>query len=208
MKRYCIIILFGIVLLFQTGCSIDWKKGTSTVINKTKEIYEEKVIKDTDDSTVDTEDFIYISQEDVEKEANRVVEIMMNAFREEDAESLKALFSEFAHEEYVDLDTQIAESFEFIDGDIISFGNVLAGYAGGSTSATHGDIKTLYQGLVYDITTDTGKSYTIRVNGIYNFRMNESKVGVYSIYIMDDIIRKKRSNYGDDEGTFWIGKNE
>ncbi len=198
MKRYCIIILSGIVLLFQTGCSIDWKKGTNTVINKTKEIYEEKVIKDIDDSTVDTEDFIYISQEDVEKEANRVVEVMMNAFREKDAESLKTLFSEFAHKQY-DLDTQISDAFEFIDGNIVSVGKTLAGYGGGSTSATHGAVQTIYHGVVYDITTDTEKKYTLTFNGFYNFRSHEDQIGVLCIYITDD--DKYNVYSGDNPGA-------
>lgn len=125
------------------------------------------------------------------QEAERVVNIVINALKEKDADAIKNLFSEYARKEDSDIDKQIEDMFNFIDGNIVSTGEILAGYSGGSTSAERGDIKTLYSGSIYDVTTDKGKTYFITIDGIYNFNWNEDKEGVYLINVLDNIASKK-----------------
>lgn len=193
MIRRRIIILMGTLLLLLTGCTIDWKKSAQFAAGKAKEMYEKYEEKNQTDSDNNTEEDIYIviSEEEVNQEAERVVNIVINALKEKDADAIKNLFSEYARKEDSDIDKQIEDTFNFIDGNIVSTGEILAGYSGGSTSAERGDIKTLYSGSIYDVTTDKGKTYFITIDGIYNFNWNEDKEGVYLINILDNIASKK-----------------
>ena len=193
MIRRRIIILMGTLLLLLTGCTIDWKKSAQFAAGKAKEMYEKYEEKNQTDSDNNTEEDIYIviSEEEVKQEAERVVNIVINALKEKDADAIKNLFSEYARKEDSDIDKQIEDTFNFIDGNIVSTGEILAGYSGGSTSAERGDIKTLYSGSIYDVTTDKGKTYFITIDGIYNFNWNEDKEGVYLINILDNIASKK-----------------
>lgn len=193
MIRRRIIIPMGTLLLLLTGCTIDWKKSAQFAAGKAKEMYEKYEEKNQTDSDNTTEEDIYIviSEEEVKQEAERVVNIVINALKEKDADAIKNLFSEYARKEDSDIDKQIEDTFNFIDGNIVSTGEILAGYSGGSTSAERGDIKTLYSGSIYDVTTDKGKTYFITIDGIYNFNWNEDKEGVYLINILDDIASKK-----------------
>ncbi len=177
----------------MSGCTIDWKKSAEFAAGKAKEMYEKYDEKNQTDSDNTTEEDIYIviSEEEVNQEAERVVNIVINALKEKDADAIKNLFSEYARKEDSDIDKQIEDTFNFIDGNIVSTGEILAGYSGGSTSAERGDIKTLYSGSIYDVTTDKGKTYFITIDGIYNFNWNEDKEGVYLINILDDIASKK-----------------
>lgn len=193
MIRRRIIILMGTLLLLLTGCTIDWKKSAQFAAGKAKEMYEKYEEKNQTNSDNNTEEDIYIviSEEEVKQEAERVVNIVINALKEKDADAIKNLFSEYARKEDSDIDKQIEDTFNFIDGNIVSTGEILAGYSGGSTSAERGDIKTLYSGSIYDVTTDKGKTYFITIDGIYNFNWNEDKEGVYLINILDNIASKK-----------------
>ncbi len=193
MIRRRIIILMGTLLLLLTGCTIDWKKSAQFAAGKAKEMYEKYEEKNQTNSDNNTEEDIYIviSEEEVNQEAERVVNIVINALKEKDADAIKNLFSEYARKEDSDIDKQIEDTFNFIDGNIVSTGEILAGYSGGSTSAERGDIKTLYSGSIYDVTTDKGKTYFITIDGIYNFNWNEDKEGVYLINILDNIASKK-----------------
>ena len=193
MIRRRIIILMGTLLLLLTGCTIDWKKSAQFAAGKAKEMYEKYEEKNQTDSDNTTEEDIYIviSEDEVNQEAERVVNIVINALKEKDADAIKNLFSEYARKEDSDIDKQIEDMFNFIDGNIVSTGEILAGYSGGSTSAERGDIKTLYSGSIYDVTTDKGKTYFITIYGIYNFNWNEDKEGVYLINVLDDIASKK-----------------
>ena len=193
MIRRKIIILMGTLLLLLTGCTIDWKKSAQFAAGKAKEMYEKYEEKNQTDSDKTTEEDIYIviSEEEVKQEAERVVNIVINALKEKNADAIKNLFSEYARKEDSDIDKQIEDTFNFIDGNIVSTGEILAGYSGGSTSAERGDIKTLYSGSIYDVTTDKGKTYFITIDGIYNFNWNEDKEGVYLINVLDDIASKK-----------------
>lgn len=193
MIRRRIIILMGTLLLLLTGCTIDWKKSAQFAAGKAKEMYEKYEEKNQTDSDNTTEEDIYIviSEEEVKQEAERVVNIILDALKEKDADAIKNLFSEYARKEDSDIDKQIEDTFNFIDGNIVSTGEILAGYSGGSTSAERGDIKTLYSGSIYDVTTDKGKTYFITIDGIYNFNWNEDKEGVYLINILDNIASKK-----------------
>lgn len=193
MIRRRIIILMGTLLLLLTGCTIDWKKSAQFAAGKAKEMYEKYKEKNQTDSDNTTEEDIYIviSEEEVNQEAERVVNIVINALKEKDADAIKNLFSEYARKEDSDIDKQIEDTFNFIDGNIVSTGEILAGYSGGSTSAERGDIKTLYSGSIYDVTTDKRKTYFITIDGIYNFNWNEDKEGVYLINVLDDIASKK-----------------
>jgi hypothetical protein len=60
----------------------------------------------------------YKSPGDLAKE--RQTEIM-ECFINKDAETIKSFFSEYVIETYPDIDTQIDEAFNFLDGEIVSY---------------------------------------------------------------------------------------
>ena len=208
MIRRRIIILMGTLLFLLTGCTIDWKKSAQFAAGKAKEMYEKYEEKNQTDSDKTTEEDIYIviSEEEVKQEAERVVNIILDALKEKDAKPIKDSFSIYERKENTDIDKQIENALNFIDGNIVSIGEVSGSYGGGSTSAERGDIKTLYNGTIYDIVTDKGISYTLIIHGIYNFHNNEEKEGLYSVCIFDDVESNKISNYGTDIGMCYIGQ--
>ena len=173
------IILTGVVILLLSGCTIDWKKGAEYAIDSAKEVHEKQ------DKT------------------DEIADIVEMAFEEQDKQILIDLFSEYSMDEY-DLDSQIDQAFDFIEGNIVSVGNKTGGYSGGSTSAKHGDIKTLYEGDLCKVVTDAGKTYTITFQGVYNFRNHDNQIGLHCIYIGNDQIHRNMAGERPD-GEFTIG---
>lgn len=181
----------------MTGCSFDWHKIADTAWEKVTG-QEEK------EQEEDTEEYIHhIPEEEIQAEADRVADVICDAFSVRDAGAIKELFSEYAHEQY-DLDKEISEAFEFLDGEIVSIGDILAGYAGGSNSAKYGEVETRFHGTIYDVVTDTGKSYTIYYGAYYNYRLHDDMVGVYTIYVSDDAVKINRAGERPG-GEIWIG---
>lgn len=87
MIRRRIIILMGTLLLLLTGCTVDWKKSAQFAAGKAKEMYEKYEEKNQTDSDNTTEEDIYIviSEEEVKQEAERVLNIILDALKEKDA---------------------------------------------------------------------------------------------------------------------------
>lgn len=199
------IILTGVVILLLSGCTIDWKKGAEYAIDSAKEVREKQEEKEQTDShdTSEDDEYIYISEQDVQDKTDEIADIVEMAFEEQDKQILIDLFSEYSMDEY-DLDSQIDQAFDFIEGNIVSVGNKTGGYSGGSTSAKHGDIKTLYEGDLCKVVTDAGKTYTITFQGVYNFRNHDNQIGLHCIYIGNDQIHRNMAGERPD-GEFTIG---
>ena len=102
-----------------------------------------------------------------------------------DAESLKKLFCEQAYDSY-DLDKELQEAFNFINGTITSYRITLGSEA---KSVQEGKIvKNNFSILIKDIETDTGYGYRIVINyhlvddkhpellGMQNFTIRDSNL--------------------------------
>lgn len=203
-NKIMFIMLPVIMLLLMTGCSFDKKKLEDKALDKAEEMVDDAfdkasdiVDKALDKATGDDEN----SEEDIgefprlkegaipdsyiQAEADRVAGVMRDGFIAKDADIVKELFSEYAHEQY-DLDTQIADVFEFIDGEIVSVGKILAGCSGFETTMEYGSVINEIDGTIDEVVTDNGKSYSISFKGYYNYKSHDEQVGVYSIHVVDD----------------------
>ena len=148
-------IIILLAVLVLTGCS---------VTNKTDEKKEE-----------------YQSPKEYATEQS---EYIMECIVNKDKQGLKSVFSEHISETH-DLDKEIDEFFEFIDGEIVSYDEP-EGYEGGYTME-YGKYKEkeLY-GEIDNIKTDKGKTYSIGYQSYYIYISNESREGINVISIIDE----------------------
>ena len=171
----------------MTGCSFDWHKiadaAWEKVTGQEEEIEQEE----------DTEEYIHhIPEAEIQAEADRVAGVICDAFSAKNADILKELFSEYTHEQH-NLDEEIADAFKFLDGEIVSIGDIQAGYSGGSNSAKYGEVETKFSGTIYDVVTENGKNYSIYFDAYYNYRLHDDRVGVYGINVIDEAVSINRA---------------
>lgn len=137
--------------------------------------------------------------DDKENEPSRVevakqtqIEIM-DCFLNKDNEGIKDLMSPYVQQNYA-LDAEIEEAFEYIDGNIVSYDEPKFG-ASAAASDESGWVKYGYHGSTENVITDKGTEYEISFKGWCIYRDDDSKVGVYRIYISNET--KKESIHGD-----------
>ena len=145
--------------------------------------------------TDSNEEYYTVSSAELNQEAARIQEVALDAFKNEDITKLENEFSEFAKEN-ANLNDEIEEAFEFIEGNITTVESSSAGYGAWSTDE-QGCVSQDYTVHLYKVRTDKYKTYDIYILGVFFDRKNEQKQGIDHIIIYDkDII---------DEETFWIG---
>ena len=116
-----------------------------------------------------------------ERQAKAISTQMIKCFKEKDSENLKSLFSQHVQEKY-DLDTQIQEAFDFIDGDIVSHGEP-DGQASGKSTDILGTEYEEIQGEGTSVKTDKGKSYGVYFFAYREYRYDKDYLGVYCIAV-------------------------
>jgi len=123
---------------------------------------------------------------------------IMKCFENEDKETLKSFFSEYTVDNF-DLDSQIDEAFDFIDGKIISYDEPF-GRADGSSE------RKAYGATTKNIITDKGIKYEIDFAGRLTDREEPDNIGVASIKIIDltNPYDKNKSDY--ENGFRYIGE--
>ena len=111
-------------------------------------------------------------------------EYIMECVVNKDKEGLKSVFSKYIAETH-DLDKEIDEFFEFIDGEIVSY-DAPDGHEGGYTMEDGGyKVKELY-GEIDEIKTDKGRRYSIGYQLYYIYITNEKREGISVITIIDE----------------------
>lgn len=129
-------------------------------------------------------------------------EEILNNIQGRDADSLKEMFCERTKKTY-DLDKEIAQAFEFIDGEIISYDKPDKGSQSKSTTPQE-TTELSFGGHIDNIKTDTGKNYKIEFYYNHICAEDEEYVGIEFIDIIDEDTYDPETGY-PDEGILWIG---
>lgn len=132
-------------------------------------------------------EYVFVSNDYVRGESYRVGRIIEDAILSRDGNALKPLYSEEVSGRN-DLDAQIEEAWNFIDGDIVSIESLVADSGGFTTDMDYGAVEDYYNGDLYEVVTDKGTSYKISYFGTYNYRNHDEKVGLSRIIIVNDAI--------------------
>lgn len=103
---------------------------------------------------------------------------IMQCFINKDKGTLKSYFSEYVIDNHTDIDTQIDEAFDFIDGEIVSYDEPFA-------RTTRNSERQSYGATTENIITDKGTEYWIVFAGTLTDDENPDYVGVNSIKIIN-----------------------
>ena len=155
----------------------------------------------------------FINEDDEQKKENQLPKeyateqgkYIMECIVNKDKEGLKSVFSKHIAETH-DLDKEIDEFFEFIDGEIISYDEP-EGYEGGYTMRDGGYTEKELYGEIDNIKTDKGKTYSIGYQSYSIYKSKESYVGVRIVNIRDEDTRIRFDTYADVE-QYSIGDGE
>ncbi len=112
-----------------------------------------------------------------QNETDKICQQIIEAYKQQDSEKLKSLFSEESKKNIEDLDTEISVFFDYIEGSIQSF----EGDCASSSESDHGKRKTELDGM-YLISTDKEK-YRMNFYVYSEDDENAQNVGVYKIEI-------------------------
>lgn len=135
--------------------------------------------------------------------ARRQGEEIMEYVVNKDKEGLKSMFSKHVTQNH-DLDKEIDEFFEFIDGEIVSYDNAEHSSGGGSYSSDESKRIRKLGGKVGNIKTDKGRTYSINFMLYYLYNPNKDKVGMYAIGVIDEDSWEGEIPYRTVK-KYWIG---
>ena len=169
MRKLIISMILAFVLFTFRSCEYDNmpdNRSESDSVQSEKNVYEEigKERWDWDDSPA-------------EEYAVKVMDCFIN----EDVEGLKKLFCEKVNHG-TDLDEEITEAFEFIDGNIISYDDDIS--CSSRVAYDEGKVSERYYGpFVGNITTDKNKVYTMNISLYTVYEKDDRYVGVDAIVV-------------------------
>ena len=109
------------------------------------------------------------------QKAENDLEKILKSINENDTESIKVLLSKTVCDS-IDVDSEINQMFEFIDGDIVSYDSPF-GSATGSTEKKDAGAK------VQSFKTDKGTEYYIAIKEWYSYDEHPEQVGIYNITV-------------------------
>ena len=178
MKRKFILLSINCILLASLLCGCNKLDVKGLLKNITSE------------SDDEDDEYITVSWDEVNEEAERVSKLAYDAIESRNSEDLKALFAPYTAEN-CDLDEEIAAFFKKIDGKVISVEEIDAYYSGGYQSAMKGEVFNKYRCRLMNLKTDTGYSYEVKLLGVYNYDGSEEKEGINAIFLYypDDTAR-------------------
>lgn len=127
-------------------------------------------------------------------------DLIMEAIEKKDPDGLVALFSEYAARTY-DLETEAEELMDFIDGNVISVGEVLE-FSREKDYRVDGNGYDHFSMNIYEIRTDTSGEYVIAYDYFIGDYLERQKNGTNSIWIGD------RAAYSVENGYAQSGTRE
>lgn len=133
-------------------------------------------------TTDEKEEYTVVLFSDVDKEADRITQLVYEAIKTKDGKALKEVFSTYTAQEH-NLDKEIKVFFNKIKGKVISVEEINGYGSSGSKDAMKGDVLNRYVGDIINLKTDKGYSYHVSILGVYNYVGFEEKVGVSNIYL-------------------------
>jgi len=118
---------------------------------------------------------------------------IMECFINKDKETLKGFFSEYVINKYPDIDSQIDEAFNFLDGEIVSYDEPNSRASGPSDRKSYG-------GTTLNIFTDKDTKYKISFTGWLSNSEQPDKVGIIRVKIAN------MTGEYDDNKLLYIGE--
>lgn len=137
--------------------------------------------------------------------AQQYAETVIDCAKQRDSEGIKELFCKEIQETH-DLDEEIEELLDIIDGNIISYDEP-DGESSGNTSDWDGVIEQEISGHINGIKTDKGGRYIINVFGFTEYRNHKEYIGITGMNIIDLALYNEENDY-PDEAVLSIGDEE
>lgn len=132
------------------------------------------------------------------QQAEELQSDIIECFINKDKETLKSYYSKYVIENYTNIDTQIDEAFDFIDGEIVSYDEPFPSECGGMEKKSYG-------AQTQNIITDKGTEYKISFEGWLTNEEEPEKVGVSYIRVIDMTGSYDSSKTDKENGILWIG---
>ena len=104
------------------------------------------------------------------------------------------------HDKY-DLDSKIQMLFDYIDGEIVSYGELFGDTSGGEMRGEEGKVKEAVFCKIKDVKTDKGTTYTIVISAYTIYKDDEEYLGVDGLSIRNEDLFDKDSENPDAELT-------
>ncbi|MCM1090665.1 MAG: DUF5104 domain-containing protein [Muribaculum sp.] len=123
-------------------------------------------------------------------------EAILQGVLDKDAKAIADLFCPYMKENYPNLEEEIGNWIEFIDGDILSYDAPEGRRGGGATTAVDGVVEQSISGKIENVKTSSGKTYRIGHGGYSVYKEHPDYVGVTSVTIFDEDLH-------DDENHCW-----
>ena len=133
----------------------------------------------------------YKTPEEIGQMKNKTI---MEALKAKDKEKLKKVLAR-ALQNQENIDEEINNLINFIDGNIISYDDIGIASPGKGSSDEKGLIYEVYDGGTKNIVTDTGKKYYLHYATYYVNRNHQDYVGVIQIKVCDTEIYTEKNNY-------------
>ena len=141
----------------------------------------------------------YKTPEEIGQMKNKTI---MEALKAKDKEKLKKVLAK-ALQNQENIDEEINNLINFIDGNIISYDDIGTASPGKGSSDEKGLIYEVYDGETENIVTDTGKKYELEYFMYYVNRNHKDYEGVFQIWLYDTEIYTEENNYPDN-GVYGI----
>lgn len=154
----------------------------------------------TDVGNVVKQEETFIPDEQAEMLCNEIFE----CFLHEDAEQLESMFSISVQKDY-ELAVEIQEAFEFVEGTIVSNDEPRGTVQGKKMQGVEGTVELYLEGIVLHVNTDEGNEYRISFSACAVNKEDISQVGVTSIGIVNEEIRRE-GDYEAEGLQYRIGK--
>ena len=133
------------------------------------------------------------------RQGGEIIEYVVN----KDKEGLKSMFSKYVTQNH-DLDKEIDEFFEFIDGEIVSYDEPDGDETYGVHSKDESKRIRKLEGWIKTIKTSKGRNYSIYFNNYYLYNPNKDKVGMDAIGVIDEDSWEGEIPYRTVK-KYWIG---
>lgn len=121
-------------------------------------------------------------------------ETIMEALKAKDKVKLKQVLAK-ALQSQVNIDEEINNLINFIDGNIISYDDIGIASPGRGSSDEKGLIYEVYDGETENIVTDKGKRYELEYFMYYVNRNHKDYEGVFQVILYDTEIYTQENNY-------------
>ncbi|MCR5143625.1 MAG: DUF5104 domain-containing protein [Ruminococcus sp.] len=112
-----------------------------------------------------------------DESAQEMITNIVVCFENKDKETLTTYFCE-STQKNGNLDYEIDEAFEFIDGDIVSYGEPHSGCIGSITDKAYG-------GYINEVKTEKGTIYKFDFKGMYRYDEDKTQEGVSGLRIIN-----------------------